>query len=241
MSTAPGKMKSSSRNPDKTRSDLKAIPCDPPCPLWCKLLRTLNSFRQRATDPFPRHIQRLRQNTSLPHHRKKIRIRHPPRQHMHMNMSRDASPRSLADVHPQVNSVGVVELAQHRLHALAKTHHFVSRFGRQLLQLVQMRVRNYHHVPWRVGIRIQNDEAMLAAIYNPCPGIVSTLDRLAEDAPRALSRRGNVGVAPRCPEIIHSGRLADENQSGNSQPAPRCLWRNGRPLGRVLHKAATCL
>src|ERR1700691_4823844 len=83
-----------------------------------------------------------------------------------------------------------------------------------------MRVRNHHHVPRRVRIRIQNNETTLAAIDNPRLGIVSILDRVAENAPRSFPRGRNIGVAPRSPEVIHSGRLADANNSGEL-PRPR--------------------
>src|SRR5580698_11054727 len=79
----------------------------------------------RTPHPLPSHIEGLRQHARLSHHGHEIRISHPSRQHVHVNMSRNSRPSRLADVHPQVDSIRTVKLAQHRLHALRKRDHFI--------------------------------------------------------------------------------------------------------------------
>jgi hypothetical protein len=56
-------------------------------------------FTNRLPHLRPSHLQRLRQNPRLPHHRYKIRIRHPSWQNVHVNMPGDTRPGSLTDVH----------------------------------------------------------------------------------------------------------------------------------------------
>ncbi len=103
-----------------------------------------------------------------------------------MDVSGDAGAGGFADVHAQVDAVGVVEFAQDVLHALRERHHFVGGFWWQFLQFVQMGVGDDHHVAGRVGIRIQNDEAVLAAIDDERFLVVAGFRGVAEDAARGL-------------------------------------------------------
>jgi hypothetical protein len=74
------------------------------------------------------------------------------------------APAALPMFMPRLMPSGVVEFAQHGFHALRERHHFIGGFDRQLLQFVEVSVGDDHHVAGRVGIRVQDDEAMLAAI-----------------------------------------------------------------------------
>ncbi len=145
----------------------------------------------------------LRQDPGFPYHRHEIRVRHPARQCMQMDVSRDARPGGLADIHPQIDPVRRVELAQDPLHALRQIHHFVGGLHRQLLQFVQMGEGNDHHVSGGVGIGIENHVAVLAAMHDAGLGVVPELGQVAEDAAGSLVDAGNVGVAPGSPEIVH--------------------------------------
>jgi hypothetical protein len=62
--------------------------------------RLLLDFLEGSSHPPPGHIQRLRQYPRLTHHRHEIRICHPARQHVHVNVSGDPGPGGLADIHP---------------------------------------------------------------------------------------------------------------------------------------------
>jgi len=158
---------------------------------------------QRPSHPPPSHLQRLRQHPRLAHHRHEIGVGHPARQNVHMNVPSDPRSRGLANIHPQVDPIRVVQFPQHGLHALRKRHHLVGRFAGKLLQLVQMDVGDDHHVAGCVRIGIQDDEAVLAAMHDVHLGVIPFLRRLAEDASGGLFRGSNIGVAPRRPEVIH--------------------------------------
>ena len=181
--------------------------------------RRLQSFRH----PLPRLLQRLRQNPRLAHHRHEVRIRHPARQDVHVDVSGDAGAGGFADVHAQVDAVGVVEFAQDCLHALRQRHHFIRGFWRELLQFVEVRVGDDHHVAGSVGKRIQDDEALLAAIDDESFGVVACLHGVAEDAASRLLGGRDVGVAPRGPEVIHrkgqGSRWTARGKTGNARTA----------------------
>ena len=120
-----------------------------------------------------------------------------------MNVARDPRSRRLSDIHPQVDPIRVVQLAQHCLHSLRERHHLVGGLARQFLQLVQMDVGDNHHVAGCIRIGIQDNETVLAAMHDVHFGVIPFLRRLAEDAPGGLFRGGNISVAPRRPEVIH--------------------------------------
>ena len=130
-----------------------------------------------------------------------------------MDVSGDAGAGGFADVHTEVDAVGVVEFAQDRLHALRELHHFIRGFRWEFLQLVEMRVGHNHYVAGRVGKRIQDDEAMLAAMHDAGFGVVARINRVTENAARCLLSGRDIGIAPRGPEVIHSkGRVADSGR-----------------------------
>ena len=120
-----------------------------------------------------------------------------------MDVSGDAGAGSFADVHAEVDAVGVVEVAQDGFHPLGEGHHLIRGFGREFAQFVQVRVGHDHDVSRSVGIGVQDDEAMLAAINNARLLVVVCLNGVAEYASRSFLSGGNVGVTPRGPEVVH--------------------------------------
>ena len=55
----------------------------------------------------PSLLQQFRQNSGLTHYRHKIRIRDPARQDVHMDVSGDACAGGFADVHAEIDAIGV--------------------------------------------------------------------------------------------------------------------------------------
>ena len=123
-----------------------------------------------------------------------------------MEVSGDTRSGCLADIHPQIEPIRVVEAAQNALHSLRQVHHFVGRLDRQLLKLIQMGERHDHHVARGVRKGVEDDIAVLTAMHDMSFPIVSQLGQITEDARRGLAGARNVGVAPGSPEIIHMGR-----------------------------------
>ena len=103
-----------------------------------------------------------------------------------MDVSGDAGASGFADVHTQIDAVGMVEFAQDGFHALRERYHFAGGFRWQLSQFVEVRVGNDHHVAGCVGKRVQDDEAMLATIDDAHFRVVTSIHRITEDAPRCL-------------------------------------------------------
>ena len=100
-----------------------------------------------------------------------IRVGHPAGKHVHVDVSGDAGPGGLADVHAEIDSVGMIELAQDAFHALAEHHHFHGGFRGEVAKLVEVLVGNDHDVAVGVGEGVQNDEAVAAAINDSRLGI----------------------------------------------------------------------
>ena len=70
-----------------------------------------------------------------------------------------------------------------------------------------MCVRNDHNVPTGVGIGVEDDEAMFATVNDVILAIVVLRDLVAENAAGCAIGRGDVGIAPRRPEIVHGASL----------------------------------
>jgi len=125
-----------------------------------------------------------------------------------MDVARDSGSGCLSDVHPEVYSIGCVELAQNGLHSLREFDHFMSGFRWQLLQLVKMGKGNNHYVPWSIRVCIQDNITMGGAMDDPRFDVVSNLWKITEYAAGDLFRCGDIGVAPRGPQIVHGGEVS---------------------------------
>jgi len=85
----------------------------------------------------------------------------------------------------------------------------VGRLHGQFAQFIDVVVRNDHYVPGRVRESIQDNRAVLAALYDARLFVIPGMKQIAKDAAKGLLGGGDVGVPPRCPEIVHGGRVAD--------------------------------
>lgn len=121
-----------------------------------------------------------------------------------MDVSGDAGASGFADVHSEIDAVGVVELAQDGLHTLRELHHFAGSSERQFLQFVQMSIGDDHHVAGSIGISIQDDEAVLGAKNDKHFRVVPGFHSVTKDASDGFLGGGDVGVTPGGPEVIHS-------------------------------------
>src|SRR5215471_15054669 len=84
---------------------------------------------QRIAETLVGCTQFLGMHPRFASHGHKIRIAIPPRQHMQMQMPRNAGARSPAEVHPEVDSVGFVSRAEDGLHLLCQGHDFLEGTG----------------------------------------------------------------------------------------------------------------
>src|SRR5277367_2660553 len=65
----------------------------------------LRDFPQRAPYSLPGHVQGLGQHTRFADHTQEIRVRHPARQDVHMDVSSNAGSRGSSDIHADINAV----------------------------------------------------------------------------------------------------------------------------------------
>ena len=120
-----------------------------------------------------------------------------------MDVSGDAGAGGFADVHAEIDAIGVVNIAQYGLEALGKRHHFIGGLGREVAKLIEVGVGHDHHVAGGVGIGVEDNEAVLAAMNDEGFLVVVGFHGGAEDATDSLLGSGDVGVAPGSPEVIH--------------------------------------
>ncbi len=80
-----------------------------------------------------------------------------------MQMIGDSRAGRAAQIHAQIEAVGMISVIERRLHALRKQHHFRRSFPFEAGKIRGMRVGNDHDVARSIGIAIQNDEIFHAA------------------------------------------------------------------------------
>src|SRR5215467_4066361 len=137
-----------------------------------------------------------------------VRIAHPARQGMQMQMAHHAGAGSPAEVHAQVHAVRPVKIAKNRFHALRQMHHFGQRCGSAVAEFRNVRVGNHHHMAGGIGVAIQDHERGSSAVSDEGYLVILALRRVAENAFRLLSGvcLRDVLIAPGCPEIVHCVR-----------------------------------
>src|SRR5215831_1936246 len=99
-----------------------------------------------------------------------------------MNMPGDAGACSFAQVHSQVETLRMVEVAQNAFEPPRELHHFLGGFGREQLELVYMLIGNDHDMAGGVRVGVQNDEAVLVPMDNEGLFVVSGLGQLTKQA-----------------------------------------------------------
>src|SRR5258708_6058921 len=72
-------------------------------------------------------LQILRQYAGLAHRGDEAGVPHPPRQSVHMDVSGDPGPSSLADIKAEIQPIRTIHLSQSRLAALRQTHQLFER------------------------------------------------------------------------------------------------------------------
>ena len=145
-------------------------------------------------------------------------------------MSGDAGAGGPAEVDTEVEAVGAVDALHGTFGELGQIDQFMSGFSRQLGEAVEVGVGHDHDVARGVGEGVEADEAVFSAMDEAAGGFglirthairdgeVDAGDEVAKDAAevarpggeargnagaRCGFRRGDVGIAPGCPEMVH--------------------------------------
>src|SRR5712692_8427347 len=134
-----------------------------------------------------------------------VRIAHPPRQDVQMQMSDHARAGRAAQIHSQIHAIGFVAGAQSCFRALRELHHFAERRCIAQTQFRNVRVRNDHHVSGGIGEAIQDDKYFFAPMDDQGFCIILARQGIAKNAFRLIARchLGHVLVAPGSPDIVH--------------------------------------
>ena len=121
-------------------------------------------FGECLADTLPGVVEGFGEDAGFADDAGEIGVGDPAREDVHVNVSGDAGARGLADIHAEINAVGMVERAENGFHALGERHHFVGGSGGEFLQLVEVSVGDDHDVAVGVGIGIKDDVAVGATV-----------------------------------------------------------------------------
>ena len=171
----------------------------------CFGLRPMAAGLQRALDPRPLHAKAARRpaataprsgpllpaDADVADDRHEVGVAGPARHEMQVHVVGDAGAGRPAEIHPDVDALGLIDLAQRNLAALRQEHHLRQLVRRQRRERRDMAVRHDHQVAAVVRIQIEDDERVPAAIDDQLFFLAQV--RAAEDARvlviRARSRR----------------------------------------------------
>src|SRR5271157_2405316 len=153
--------------------------------------------------PSIRLFQRFRQHARLPHHSHEIGVGHPAGQDVHVDVSGNPGARRLTDVHSKIYAVWVIELSQDGLKTSREQHHLVGGGLGQQIQAIDVLVRHNHDMTRGVGKGVEDDEIQLRAMDDEGFPVVAGVEQLAKDTAFRLGDRGDVGIAPGSPEVVH--------------------------------------
>ena len=134
-----------------------------------------------------------------------IGIAEPARQRVKVDVTGDAGAGGAANVHAQIHAVRLIGCGEGFLDALRELHHFIECGRGAGGELGDVRVGNDHDVAGCVGIAIENDEAVIAAMDDERLIVASAGEGVTEDAIgwRRADDLLEVGEAPRGKEMIH--------------------------------------
>src|SRR5713226_734108 len=168
-------------------------------------LATLLRSGKRLREAFVSCRKVFRVNARLSDYGHEIRIAHPARQCVKVQMPEHTSAGSASQIHSQVHAIAFVIIAQNCFHSLRQPHHLAQRFGVTQVQFRHVLVGDDHNVPRRVGEPVQNHKRLRAAMNNQRLGVVLPRQRIAKNAFRMLpaGHSLHVLVAPRSPDVVH--------------------------------------
>src|SRR5579862_1821550 len=161
------------------------------------------SGSQRLAHPLVGDAQLLGFEAGLGNGGHEVGVAYPARQHVEVEVPGDAGTRSAPYVHTDVVAVGMVEALENRLQAAREFHHLGERFNIVARELGVMRVRHDHQVSRRVRIAVKDDVVEFSPQNDEQTRVVACRRRFTEDAALSVSRRSEVTIPPRGPQIIH--------------------------------------
>src|SRR6267378_8459289 len=122
---------------------------------------------------------------------------------MHVDVSVDTRTGGHAEIHSKVESVRFVDGSQMGLGFAHKQHHLGNGRFVGAVQGADVLIRRHHQVPGGIRIQVQDDEIVMAAVYDEVFLILPLGGLLAKNARVRGVRRLDIAVAPRTPEVVH--------------------------------------
>jgi hypothetical protein len=122
---------------------------------------------------------------------------------MHVDMAGHAGSSGFAQIHSQIDTVGMIKLAHDPFQALGKGHHLFGGGHGKFLQLVHMLIRHNHGMARSVRKSVQDHKAMFGAMNNQRFFIVFCLYKAAKYAVTGVICGGYVGITPGGKKKVH--------------------------------------
>src|SRR5665213_421485 len=157
-------------------------------------------------EPVPCGGKILGKNAGFADSGHEVGIAMPAWQDVHVDVAGDSGARAFADVHPEVEPAWLVNRLKMPFGKAHQRHHFGGRGFVNGRQLRGVRVRNDHKMTAGVGIAVQHNEIVTAAMDDHVFLIAILGGDSAEHTTFERFGRGEISVAPWTPEIIHFNR-----------------------------------
>jgi hypothetical protein len=132
-----------------------------------------------------RLTQLFRQDTGFRDYRHEVCIADPARNDVQVEVFSNSRSRCLAKIHPNIESIRIVNFLQCRDCALREVHHFRELFWVSANDRVTVLVWRNHQMSGRIRKEIQDNEIVIRAEHDQARGVAARVIANAEDASRA--------------------------------------------------------
>lgn len=149
----------------------------------------------------------FRKDPCFTNRRNEVGVAYPSWNDMEVQVLLDARACGFAEVHPDVETVGMILLAQRDLGSLRELEHISGGFLVQPGKRPGVLVWNDHQVPAGIWKQIENDKNQFSPIENEVVDVVLAGLDFTEYAGILGLRGRNVAVAPGTPDVVHTRQL----------------------------------
>lgn len=146
------------------------------------------------------------QDASLPDRGNETGISRPAREHVQVQVVRDAGPGAFPKIHAKIIPFGMIAISQCPLKAPGQLHHFGERSGLDILEAGNVGIRDHHGMAGSVRKEVEKNEIRAASIQKQVLPIVRGVGRalFAENATTRRHRLAEVAKPPRTPKVVHN-------------------------------------
>ena len=168
-------------------------------------------------EALPGHGEFFGQDSGLADCRHEIGVTGPARKNVHVDVPGYTGAGALADIHAEVEAVGMIEPAEMAFGGARQVYEFRGGLRGDAGEIGRVAVRHDHQMAAGVWEPVQHDEIVFGAMNDEGVFIMRVFGHPAKDTAFGFVS-GQIGKAPRAPEIVQVVRRGD--QAGISGAAP---------------------